>query len=56
MKNIKIRCPCCDNEIVVKTNGAEIYSVFFNAQKISSEEAFAHFDICVGEKGGDNVG
>lgn len=56
MQNIKIRCPCCDNYIVIKIDDAgNVSSVFFDGEKLSENEAFKHYGICLGLKGGENI-
>ncbi len=53
MKKQKIRCPCCDKEIIIKFNDtADIQGVFFDGMKISEDEAFDKYGMCFGLGGG----
>ena len=41
MKNIKIRCPCCDNNLFIKIDDTGKFSgVFFDGEKLPDNEAF----------------
>lgn len=56
MVKIKIRCPCCDNYFVIKFDDTgNVSSVFFDGEKLSENEAFKQYGICLGLKGGENI-
>ena len=55
MKNIKIRCPCCDNNLFIKIDDTGKFSgVFFDGEKLPDNEAFEQYGICFGVKGGES--
>lgn len=56
MKDFKIKCPCCNKDIVVKLQDDGSYSVVFFDEKISEDEVFEKYGICFGMKGGENIG
>ena len=56
MMEIKVRCPCCDNNLILKFDDTnQFVGVFFNEIKISEDEAFEQYGICLGEKGGEDI-
>lgn len=56
MKQLTIRCPCCENEISIEMNDSgEFTRVFFNGEIITDNEAFEQYGICLGVKGGENI-
>lgn len=56
MKQLTIRCPCCENKISIEMNDSgEFTRVFFNGEIITDNEAFEQYGICLGAKGGENI-
>ena len=53
MKELNIKCPCCNKDIVINMQDDGNYSVVFFDEQISEEEAFVKYGICLGTKGGD---
>jgi hypothetical protein len=54
MKDINIKCPCCNKDIVIKFRSDGDYSITIFNEKITEKEAFDIYGICFGVKGGDN--
>ena len=56
MKSLKIRCPCCDNLMCIEIEDTgDVAGVFFDGLKISTNEAFEQYGICLGLKGGESI-
>lgn len=56
MTEKKIRCPCCDKQIILNiSDTGEIIGVFFDGEKLSEEKAFEEYGICLGMKGGEDI-
>lgn len=54
MEYQKIRCPCCSNNILIRLDDTgKVSGVFFDGEKLSSDEAFTQYGICLGVKGGE---
>lgn len=54
MRELNIKCPCCNKDITINLQDDGTYTVVFFDEQISEEEAFEKYGICLGVKGGDN--
>lgn len=55
MKELNIKCPCCNKDIVVNFQDDGNYTVVFFDNQISDEELLNNYGICFGMKGGENI-
>jgi hypothetical protein len=53
LKELNIKCPCCNRDIVINLQDDGYYSVVFFDEQISEEEAFEKYGLCFGAKGGE---
>ena len=55
MKELNIKCPCCNKDVVINLHDDGNYSVIFFDEKITEDELFEKYGICLGTKGGENI-
>lgn len=55
LRELNIKCPCCNKDIIINLQDDGNYSVVFFDEKISEEELLEKYGICLGMKGGENI-
>jgi hypothetical protein len=53
LKELNIKCPCCNKDIVINLQDDGNYSIVFFDEQISELEAFEKYGLCFGVKGGE---
>jgi hypothetical protein len=53
LKELNIKCPCCNKDIIINLQDDGNYSIVFFDEKISEDEVFEKYGICLGVKDGE---